>query len=64
MTLYEDLGVDRTATPEQIKKSFRQKAKKSHPDTGGNAEEFKTISLAYNILSDEEKRKQYDKGGD
>jgi DnaJ-class molecular chaperone len=61
-TLYEDLEVDKGATPETIKKAFRKKAKQTHPDNGGKSDEFRTIAKAYNILSDEEKRKRYDNG--
>jgi DnaJ-class molecular chaperone len=60
--LYEDLGIDKGATPEIIKKAFRAKAKQTHPDNGGKPDEFRTIAKAYNILSDEEKRKRYDNG--
>lgn len=59
---YEDLGVPKSASQENIKKAFRKKAKQTHPDTGGNGDDFKTIVRAYNILSDEEKRKRYDNG--
>lgn len=60
--LYEDLKVSKKTTPEQIKEAFRKMAKKTHPDKGGNAEEFRAIAIAYNILSDEEKRRRYDNG--
>ncbi len=61
-SLYEDLAIDKKATPDQIKKAYRQKAKQTHPDNGGKPDEFRTIAKAYNILSDEEKRKRYDNG--
>jgi DnaJ-class molecular chaperone len=61
-TLYEDLEIDKDATPETIKKAFRKKAKQTHPDNGGKSDEFRAIAKAYNILSDEEKRKRYDNG--
>jgi len=61
-SLYEDLAIDEKATPDQIKKAYRQKAKKTHPDNGGKSDEFRTIARAYNILSDDEKRKRYDNG--
>lgn len=61
---YKILQVDRTATPEEIKKSFRKLAKKFHPDVNKNnkkAEEvFKEINEAYRILSDENKKAEYD----
>jgi len=61
-TLYDDLAVDKKSTSDQIKKAFRKKAKQTHPDNGGKSDEFRTIAKAYNILSDEEKRKRYDNG--
>ncbi len=61
---YEILGLNRNATAEDIKKSFRQLARKYHPDVNpgdGAAEEtFKDINEAYSVLSDETKRSQYD----
>jgi molecular chaperone DnaJ len=61
------LGVDKKATPEEIKKAYRKLARKYHPDTnpGDTAaeERFKQISEAHDVLSDAEKRKQYDRGG-
>ena len=61
---YRILGVDETATPEQLKKAFRKIAQESHPDThpGDKAaeERFKEASEAYDILSDAEKRQKYD----
>lgn len=60
---YKILGVEKDATAEQIKKAYRNLAKTHHPDAGGNEEEFKKISVAYETLSDEEKRRRYDSGG-
>ena len=63
---YKTLGVDKTASQSDIKKKFRQLAKKYHPDLNkGNkeaAEKFKEINEAYEVLGDEEKRKKYDIG--
>lgn len=64
---YETLEIPRTATPEEIKKAYRQKALKFHPDKNpndSNAEKkFKEISEAYEVLSDEKKRQIYDRHG-
>ena len=64
---YETLGVNKSADKEAIKRAYRKLAKKYHPDTNaGNphAEEmFKNVTEAYNVLSDEKKRKLYDEFG-
>lgn len=63
---YEILGIPRTASPEEIKQAFRKLARQYHPDVSkeNNAEEqFKEINEAYSILSDGQKRAQYDRYG-
>ena len=64
---YEVLGVDRTADAAALKKAYRKLAKKYHPDTNaGNKEaeqKFKEATEAYEVLSDEKKRKIYDQFG-
>ena len=61
--LYEILAVAKDATAEQIKKAYRKLAMKHHPDKGGDELQFKELSKAYSVLSDEDKRKRYDETG-
>jgi curved DNA-binding protein CbpA len=61
--LYKILGIEPTATQEQIKKAYYKLAIKYHPDKGGTDEQMSDIAYAYNILSNIEKRKLYDKTG-
>jgi curved DNA-binding protein len=60
MNHYETLGVSSDATPDDIKQAYRKLAKQHHPDAGGDANVFKQISQAYEVLSDAHKRQQYD----
>lgn len=61
---YQILGVDKTATDDQIKKAFRKLAHEHHPDkTNGSADKFKEINEAYQVLSNKDKRQQYDQFG-
>lgn len=60
MDHYKVLGVDNDATQEDIKKAYRRLASKHHPDKGGDAEEFRNVQQAYEILSDPDTRSQYD----
>jgi len=60
---YQVLGVSPNASPEQIKKAFKQLAMKHHPDRGGDETEFKKINEAYAILSDPERKQQHDNPG-
>lgn len=64
MTHYDTLGVSQNATIGEIKRAYRWKAMKYHPDKGGTEEEFKPIARAYEILTDPDKRKRYDETGD
>jgi molecular chaperone DnaJ len=64
---YDILGVERNATPEEIKRAYRRMAREHHPDVaeGDGAEErFKEVSRAYDVLSNPEKRQMYDSGMD
>ena len=64
---YDVLGVPRTATPDEIKKAYRQRALEHHPDRndGDEAAEsrFKEAAEAYSVLSDADKRARYDRFG-
>ena len=58
---YKVLGVPETATDKEIRRAYRKLAKEHHPDSNpGHEETFKEISAAYDVLSDDEKRKAYD----
>lgn len=61
---YDMLGVDKNATYDEIKKSYRKKAVKEHPDKGGDPEKFKELTNAYQVLSDKDKREIYDRHGE
>ena len=60
---YKTLGIDRAATPDQIKLAYRRLASQHHPDKGGDTAQFQEIQEAYATLSDDAKRNMYDRGG-
>src|SRR6266545_4452412 len=66
-SLYDALGVSKTASQDEIKKAYRKLVRQYHPDKnqGDKAaeEKFKEVQTAYDVLSDPEKRKQYDRFG-
>ena len=61
---YDLLGVQKNATFDEIKKAYRKKALKEHPDKGGDPEKFKEVTMAYECLSDKDKRELYDTHGE
>lgn len=60
---YNILGVTKSANSEEIKNAFRKKAHEHHPDKGGDAEKFKELNEAYQVLGNAEKRERYDQFG-
>ena len=65
---YYILGVSRTASADEIKRAYRQKARELHPDANSGdaeaAEQFKQVALAYQVLSDDDQRARYDRFGE
>lgn len=63
-TLYDELGVERGASKERVKRAYRKKAKRVHPDvSGGDKEAFQRLQLAYDTLADDAARERYDRTG-
>mgnify|MGYP000332931284 CR=1 FL=1 len=63
MDYYDTLGVSRNASESEIRKAYKAKSMKHHPDRGGNEEEFKKINEAYSTLKDPKKKQMYDQFG-
>lgn len=62
--LYDDLGVDRDATDDDIKAAYRREVKETHPDVGGDREAFERVQHAYLVLKDPKRRAKYDETGE
>jgi curved DNA-binding protein CbpA len=62
-THYETLGINPDASPVEIKRAYRDKAKSAHPDKGGNQSDFEPIVRAYEVLKDPTRRQLYDTTG-
>lgn len=63
MSHYDTLGVDRSASPEEIKSAYRKLAMKHHPDRGGDQQTFQRLTEAYETLSNPDKKAHYDHFG-
>lgn len=64
MTLYADLGVDPDASGDELRKAHRKAVNRTHPDKGGNREDFEKVQHAYLILRDPKTRQRYDETGE
>lgn len=63
MDLYETLEVPKTASKAEIRRAYKRKASKAHPDKGGTKESFQMVSHAHAVLTDDKRREKYDAGG-
>lgn len=62
--LYDALGINKGASKDDIKKAYKKKALETHPDRGGDPEEFKRVNNAYSVLTNDDTRTRYDQLGD
>lgn len=62
--LYQDLGIPKESSLEEIKKAFKKKAAETHPDKGGDSESFQVVQHAYSVLKDPTRRARYDASGE
>lgn len=62
--LYAILGVPETATQDEIRRAYRRRARVCHPDRGGDPDDWERLCLAYETLSDPDRRRRYDQTGD
>ncbi len=60
---YKELGIDRDATPDEIRRAYRNRARSTHPDHGGDSSAFHHVRQAYLLLSDKDARARYDETG-
>jgi len=61
---YDILGISKDASKEEIKKAYKKMAIQHHPDKGGDPDKFKEVARAYEVLSDDDKKRKYDQLGD
>ncbi len=61
--LYEVLGIERSASADEIRAAYRQRARETHPDAGGQPGEFQAVQAAWEVLGDPEQRRRYDRSG-
>lgn len=64
MNPYQELGVPKDADAPAVKRAYRRRARETHPDAGGNKEEFQRASAAYKLLADPARRARYDATGE
>ena len=62
--LYDVLGVDRDSDHDEIRRAYRQHAKDTHPDAGGDRARWDRLQIAYEVLGDKERRDKYNRTGD